>query len=276
MPLFSTQKKDDFIITLEVVPPNGNDPTPLLKNLSRIAHLDFHAFSVASNPVAKPKMSALVFAHLLQQQIKKRAILHFTIRDHNLLSLQSEVWGAKALGIDTVIAVTGDPSSVKSGTGASTVGDLNVFELITLAKKSGMETGAVLDYRPETNGLEHEGLRLHKKRDAGAQFIVTQPIYDEKTAKEIHNSTSALGIPVLMGILPLLSHRHAIFLHDKVDGIAVPEYLRVKLKETKKPLDVCIDESRQMIKIASAYFQGVCIMPPFNKFEIMKPILQRK
>jgi methylenetetrahydrofolate reductase (NADH) len=244
MPIFSKINTGQFIITIEVVPPNGNDPSHLLSRLSDISNLNFQAFSVASNPVAKPKMSALVFAHLLQQQLKKKAILHFTIRDHNQLSLQSELWGAKALGIDTVIAVTGDPSSAKSGTGTSTVGDLNVFELISLAQACEMETGAVLDYRPETNGLEHEALRLEKKADAGAQFIVTQPIYDEKTAKEIHHATSALDIPVIMGILPLLSHRHATFLHDKVDGIAVPKPLRVKMKETKKPLDVCIEESR--------------------------------
>ncbi len=273
MPIFSKKNTDQFIITIEVVPPSGNDPSHLLNKLSDIGDLNFQAYSVASNPVAKPKMSALVFAHLLQQQLKKKAILHFTIRDHNQLSLQSELWGAKALGIDTVIAVTGDPSSAKSGTGASTVGDLNVFELISLAQACEMKTGAVLDYRPEINGLNHEASRLEKKRESGAQFIVTQPIYDEETAKEIHRATSALGIPILMGILPLLSHRHAIFLHDKVDGIAVPKSLKIKIENAHDPLKVCIKESQKMIELAKTYFQGACIMPPFNRFDILKEIL---
>ncbi len=101
--LFSSH--DEFIITIEVVPPEGNDPEQLLKKLALFADLPFHAFSVASNPVAKPKMSAMVFTHLIQEVTKKPAILHFTIRDHNRLGLQSELWGAKALGINTVIAV---------------------------------------------------------------------------------------------------------------------------------------------------------------------------
>ncbi len=265
--------KDDFVITIEVVPPEGNDPSFLLKKLHDIAHLNFHAFSVASNPVAKPKMSALIFAHLLQKQTTKASILHFTIRDHNLLSLQSELWGAKALGIDTVIAVTGDPSSANAHLGASTVGDLNVFELITLSKVSQMTTGAVLDFRPEINGLEHETIRLEKKVAAGANFIVTQPIYDEKTAKKIHAATSPLGVPVIMGILPLLSYRHAIFLHDKVEGNTITEPRRMKMEKTPDPLGECIKESRDMVELAKTYFQGACIMPPFNKFEILSQIL---
>jgi len=273
MPLFSKPIADQFTITIEVVPPNGNDPSDLLSKLGDINDLNFQAYSVASNPVATPKMSALVFAHLLQQQLDKKAILHFTIRDHNQLSLQSELWGAKALGIDTVIAVTGDPSTSKSESGASTVGDLNVFELITLAQRCEMETGAVLDYRPEINGLKHEALRLERKKEAGARFIVTQPIYDEDTAKRIHRATTGLGISVIMGILPLLSHRHATFLHDKVDGIAIPEPLRAKMKSTDDPLDVCINESHKMITLANKYFHGACIMPPFNRFEILKEIL---
>ncbi len=267
------KNKNEFIITIEVVPPDGSDPSALIEKLRVINHLKFHAFSVASNPVAKPKMSALVFAHLLQEQLKKKSILHFTIRDHNRLSLQSELWGAKALGIDTVIAVTGDPSSANSSPNASTVGDLNVFELISLAKKSEMITGAVLDFRPEINGLKQEAIRLEKKVAAGANFLVTQPIYDEKTAIKIHAVTSQFSIPVIMGILPLLSYRHAIFLHDKVEGISVPKSLRVKMEITTDPLGECINESREMIDLAKTYFQGACIMPPFNKFEILSQIL---
>ena len=264
---------NEFIITIEVVPPKGNDPEELLRKLSNLTDLCFHAFSVASNPVAKPRMSAMVFTHLIQKTTKKPAILHCTIRDQNRLGLQSELWGAKALGIDTVIAVTGDPSASKAEEITSTVGDLNVFQLITMARNSDLHTGAVLDFRPEVDGLEHEAKRLEKKVDSGCQFIVTQPVYDEKTAKQIHAATKHLKVPVIMGILPLLSYKHAIFLHDKVDGIAVPEALMQQMKKAKDPVKEGIFQARHMLELAKQMYSGACIMPPFDRFDILKDIL---
>ena len=264
---------NEFIITIEVVPPKGNDPEQLLEKLYKLTNLSFNAFSVASNPVAKPKMSAMVFTHLIQKATKKPAILHCTIRDHNRLGLQSELWGAKALGIDTIIAVTGDPSASKADEITSTVGDLNVFELIAMAKDSDLYTGSVLDFRPEVDGLEYEVKRLEKKVVSGCRFIVTQPVYDEKTAKKIHSATSHLNVPVIMGILPLLSYKHAVFLHDKVDGIAVPESLRQDMKKARDPVKEGVIQAKHMLELARQLYSGACIMPPFDRFDILKDIL---
>jgi len=270
--LFSNQ--DEFRVTIEVVPPKDNAPENLLAKIGTISHLPFHAFSVASNPVAKPRMSAMVFTHLLQKTTRKPAILHCTIRDHNRLGLQSELWGAKALGIDTVIAVTGEPSATQAEETTRTVCDLTVFELISLARNAGLFTGGVLDFRPEVNGLDHEAKRLEKKVAAGCQFLVTQPIYDEKTARQIQAATQSLNAPVIMGILPLLSYKHAVFLHDKVAGIAVPKNLRQEMKAAKDPVEQGILQSKQMLELAKKRFSGACIMPPFDRFEILSRILK--
>jgi len=271
---FLISKNNKFIITIEVVPPQGNSAAKILKKLSDIANLAFHGFSVASNPVAKSKMSAMVFTHLIQKATQKPAILHCTIRDHNRLGLQSELWGAKALGIDTVIAVTGDPSAFREEEPTSTVGDLNVCQLIAMARDSDLFTGAVLDFRPEINGLKHEAKRLTKKVAAGCQFIVTQPIYDEETAKKIHRAINHLNVPVIMGILPLLSYKHAVFLHDKVAGIAVPEPLRQRMEKAKDPVKEGISQAKQMLKLAKGMYSGACIMPPFDRFDILPDILK--
>lgn len=271
MTLFSDP--NDFITTIEVVPPVGNDPSPLLEKLSALSHLDFQGFSVASNPVAKPKMSAMVFSHLIQQTCGRSAILHLTIRDQNRLGLQSELWGTAALGIDTVIAVTGDPSAPVADQPTSTVGDVTVFELIRMADESGLETGAVLDFRPEVNGLADEAVRLGRKVESGAQFIVTQPVYDEATASQIYAATKHLNVPVIMGILPLLSPRHAVFLHDKVAGIAVPKDIRNQMDESTDPVQTGIIQSKQMLELAKNMFSGACVMPPFDRFDILEQIL---
>ena len=265
---------NQFTITIEVVPPVGNNPSQLLKKMDQISHLSFHGFSVASNPVAKPRMSAMVFAHLLQETTGKPAILHLSVRDHNRLGLQSELWGARALGLDTLIVVTGDPSASRSDNPATTVNDLNVFELIAMAADSSLHTGAVLDFRPEINGLEHETRRVAQKIDAGCRFIVTQPVYDEETAKKIYLATRGFHIPVLMGILPLLSFRHAVFLNEKVAGIAVPQNLQREMKETDAPVKRGVAQSKQMLGLAKKYFSGACIMPPFDRFDILSDILR--
>ncbi|MCK5099764.1 MAG: methylenetetrahydrofolate reductase [Desulfobacteraceae bacterium] len=270
---FMLEKSSEFKITIEVVPPEKDYDT-LIAEIKKISHLAFNGFSVASNPIAKPRMSAMVFAHLLQQQTCKPAILHFTIRDHNVIGLQGEMWGAKALGIETVIAMTGDPAKkVKNQKSVSTVGDVNVFELIKMSRGSDLGTGAVLDYRPEIDGLDAEIKRLGKKVNSGAQFIVTQPVYDEKTAKKISNATNHLNVPVIMGILPLLSYRHAAFLHNKVAGIAIPAKLRDEMKNTKDPVEQGISQTKRILDIAKDQFSGACIMPPFDRFEILSGIL---
>jgi homocysteine S-methyltransferase len=123
------------------------------------------------------------------------------------------------------------------------------------------------------NGLDHEARRLERKVKSGAGFVVTQPIYDEITAKKIHMATKDLGVPVIMGILPLLSFRHAIFLHDKVAGIAVPESFRREMEQSNDPIKTGVIQSRQMLELAGKMFSGACVMPPFDRFDILEQIL---
>ncbi len=266
------ENPNEFILTIEVVPPETHDPGPLLEKLRGLEELNFHAFSVASNPVARPRMSAMAFCRLIQTGLGRRAILHCTVRDHNRIGLQSELLGARALGLDTIMAVTGDPSAARDRR-TTTVGDLTVFELLSLAADIGLFPGAVLDYRPEVNGLAGEIRRLERKVAAGCRFIVTQPVYDPDTARAIHDGTAHLNVPVIMGILPLLSFRHAVFLHDKVAGIAVPESLRKRLETSSRPLADGVAQAREMLGLARSLFSGACVMPPFERFEILKDIL---
>ncbi len=270
---FLLSDPETFKVTLEVVPPASHDIGPLLEKITPISNLAFDGFSVASNPVANPRMSAMAFSTLLQQKTGKPAILHFTVRDHNRLGLQAELWGARALGIDTVIAVTGDPSGQTRKNPTTTVNDLNVCELITMAGESGLSTGAVLDYRPEVDGLAHEIRRIEKKAEAGCRFIVTQPVYDIDTARRISQGLAHIRIPVIMGILPLLTVKHAVFLHTKVAGIAVPDDLQQEMISSPAPLEVGIRNSREMLDLARKMFAGACVMPPFDRFDILGDIL---
>jgi len=262
-----------FTILIEVVPPAGPDAGPLLDQLKSSAKLPMQAFSVATNPVAKPRMSAMATCALTQQATDKPAILHCTTRDHNRLSLQGMLWGAQALGIHTILAATGDMVALSDRLITTTVRDLDVLGLVSIARQSGMQAGVVIDPHPETNGFNLAIDRLIQKVDAGAQFAVTQPIYDLISADAMADATQKVGIPIIMGILPLRTARHADFLHNKVAGISVPKPLRIKMHASVDSIKTGNQNAREMLVAARERFAGACIMPPFDHYEILPEIM---
>jgi methylenetetrahydrofolate reductase (NADPH) len=262
-----------FAVTVEVVPPAGPDAEPILRRLASINKLPLDGYSVATNPVARPRMSALALSALIQERLDKPATLHCTTRDHNRLSLQGLLWGARALGIQSVLVATGDRVALDQRNGTSFVHDLDVYELVQMARAVNLRTGVVLDPRPESNSLLREVRRMEQKVKAGAQFIVTQPVYDEEGAAVLFDATKHLSIPVILGILPLRTARHARFLHDRVAGITVPERIQRRLREASDPVSEGMAGARNMLAIARQWFAGACIMPPFDHYEALAGIL---
>jgi methylenetetrahydrofolate reductase (NADPH) len=263
-----------FMITVEVVPPAGPDAEPILAKLEALAALPFDGFSVATNPVAKPRLNALALCALIQQRTGRPAILHCTTRDHNRLSIQGLLWGARALGIETVLVATGDFVALGDRARTTTVRDVDVFALVRLAREAGLHTGVVLDPRPESNGLEQAIRRLERKVEAGAQFAVTQPVYDEASARTLAQTTRHFDIPVILGILPLRTARHAEFLHHKVAGIAVPEHVRGRMSRASDSIAEGVANAREMLAVARQHFAGACLMPPFDHYEALFNILR--
>ena len=267
---------DSFTITVEVVPPCGAESGPILSALGSLTKLSFDGFSVATNPVAKPRMSAMALSALIQQETGKPAILHCTTRDHNRISLQGLLWGAAALGIDTVLASTGDFVALGDRGSTTDVRDLDVFELVDMSRAAGMRTGVVLDPRPESRGLLREVQRLQRKIEAGAQFAVTQPVYDEASADELAEALRHIAIPVIMGVLPLRTAKHAEFLHRKVAGIAVPERVRHRMHVARDPVAEGALNAKDMLTAARQRFSGACVMPPFDHYEMLFDILEEE
>lgn len=265
--------KKEFSITIEVVPPAGPDPKKLLAMLDSLSGLAFDGFSVASNPVAKPNMNALAMCSILKSRFKKEAILHCTTRDHNRIYSQGLLWGAKALGIHTVIIMTGDLVAFKNRGHTTTNRDLNVMELVKMARQARLNTGVVIEPVNDVKKMERLVKRLEKKVSAGAQFVVTQPVYDQDGAQLLSDLTKRLNIPVILGILPLRTFRHAEFLHHKVSGIYVPDPVRKKMEKASDSIAEGNANARQMLAVAKSLFNGACIMPPFEHFEVMKEIL---
>ena len=264
---------DRFLTTVEVVPPAGADIEPLLTALQSLQKLPIDGFSVATNPVAKPRMSAMALCALLQQKTDRPAILHCTTRDHNRLSLQGMLWGALALGIQTVLVTTGDFVALGDRATTTDVRDADVFGLIEMARNTGLYTGVVLDPGPESRGLEKPVRRLERKKEAGAQYVVTQPYYDEAGTDALVAATRHIDIPIILGILPLRTPRHAEFLHRKVAGINVPKQVRERMSQAEDPVTEGIANAREVLNLARERFAGACLMPPFDRFEMLGDIL---
>ena len=264
----------EFTIYVEVVPPAHADPEPLLTALGKLAPLPIDAFNIATNPVAKPRMSALAFSSLVQRETGKPAVLHITTRDHNRLSLQSLLWGARALGIERVLVTTGDYPPAKDENPASMVADLTVFELIQLAVKDNFQTGVV--YQPPAGKLAPSLDRLRRKRDLGASFVITQPFYDRRGADRLARAAEACQLPLLPGILPLRSYRHARFMHQRVAGIIIPRPLLIRLEDSPRPERTGLDNAREMIALARARFPGMCLMPPFQAYQMLFKLLDQE
>ncbi len=262
-----------FTITVEVVPPAGPDTGTVLDALSMLSDLSIDGFSVATNPVAKPRMSAMALCALIQKKVGKPATLHCTTRDHNILSLQGELWGAKALGIETILAATGDFVALGDRGTITTVRDMDVYGLVKMARAAGMKTGVVFDTHPEIHGLKQAVRHLERKAAAGAQFAVTQPVYDEAGVDLLTESVRHIDIPIIMGILPLRTPRHAMFLHERVGGIMIPGALRERMHRVADPVAAGALNAKEMIGLARDRFSGVCVMPPFDHYEVLADIL---
>jgi methylenetetrahydrofolate reductase (NADPH) len=320
-------RSGSFTLDVEVVPPAGPDPEPLLAQLEAIVHPEVAGFSVATNPLAKARMSALALCALLQARTGKPATLHCTTRDHNRLSLQALLWGARSLGIDSVLVATGDYVALGERARTTTVRDVNVYDLVRLAREAGLHVGVVLDprtgphpleaaalkpvgeapasdnptpdsdpspsserpartspaapHRPtsgedpeDRNALQVQVRRLEKKIEAGAQYVVTQPAYDEASAGELHQATAHLPVPIMLGILPLRSPRHARFLHEQVAGITVPAAVQQRLAEAADPVAEGVALAAEMVALAQRWFAGALLMPPFGHYEAVDRILE--
>ena len=264
-----------FVLTVEVVPPRGPDAGPLLASLAPLASLPIQAFSVATNPMARARMSALALSSLILGRTGKPAILHCTPRDHNRLSLQGLLWGARALGLNTVLAASGDRVSLRER-GLTSVDDLDLFALIGMAVEAGFQVGVVLDPRPERRGLKRELERLKRKVEAGARFVVTQPVYTTGEALELAEAAAFAGAPALLGILPLRTARHAEFLHRKVAGISVPDEVRARMAGARDPVAAGLELARLMLDTARRNFSGACLMPPFGHYELLADLLENR
>lgn len=283
------RKMNGGFVTVEVTPPKDTNYHALVEKLRPLVEAGISAIDVTDNPMASMHMSAIAFAHLVKEELGIATILHLTCRDLNLLGMHSALLGAAALGVDGILALTGDPASVGDFPGATSVFDVTSDGLAkiisslncgvdSVGKEIGQPTNFAIGaaFNPLADDMEKELSRLAKKREAGADFLMTQPVFDIEALKAAAKLLpSDWNPPILAGVLPLRSARHAEFLHNEVPGMTIPDHIREELAavDAESAKRIGIAYAQEIYHAARESFGGVYFMPPFNNYEAIREVM---
>jgi methionine synthase I (cobalamin-dependent)/5,10-methylenetetrahydrofolate reductase len=283
-----------FVVAVEMDPPRGLSTHKLLAGASLLAEAGADVIDVADSPMARMRMSPWAVCSLIQRKVGVETVLHFPTRGRNLLRVQGDLLAAHALEVRNVFVVMGDPTSIGDYPDANDNYDLVPSGLIKLIKQgfnAGFDhagsdigqptqffTGCALNLNPP-NPVE-EARNLHRKLKAGADFILTQPIYkSELIAKFLTLYKSEYGevnIPLIVGLLPLASSRHAAFLQQEVPGIDIPEEVLTQMRESgengsKKGIELTL----LLVKQIKPLVQGIYLMPAFGRYDHAAEIIEK-
>lgn len=279
-----------FIVTVEMSPPRGLTTERLLAGARMLKEAGAHFIDVADSPLARMRMSAWAAAYLLQQQVGMEAILHFPTRGRNLLRVQGDLLAAHALGVRNLFVVMGDPTRIGDYPEAMDNYDIvptGLIELIKTQLNQGMDkagqsidqpTGFVVGcaLNLESSDPEREMKLLRKKIRSGADFALSQPVFDPATARAfLQRYQAEYGdlIPVIAGIKPLYNSNNAEFLHNEVPGIHIPESYRWRMRESENPQQEGVLIAQELLREVRGFAQGVYLMPAFGRYDLVADIL---
>jgi homocysteine S-methyltransferase len=281
----------EFVVSVELDPPRGLNPSKMLAGARLLKDAGVDAVNVADSPMARVRMSALALCFLIQTEVGVETILHFTTRDRNLMGLQSDLLGAHALGIRNIIALTGDPPSLGDYPNATAVYDIDSTGLAKVLRSMNEGTDALgspigmqasftiaVAADPTRDDLELEADRLNRKICAGAHLVMTQPVYEMETWRRFlhvyEQRHGPVGVPIVLGILPLQSHKHTEFLYNEVPGIRPTDTIRERMRlagSQGRKEGVAI--ASELLLEARDEVHGVYIMPSFHRYEVAVEVL---
>ncbi|HNE68605.1 MAG TPA: bifunctional homocysteine S-methyltransferase/methylenetetrahydrofolate reductase, partial [Anaerolineales bacterium] len=285
-----------FSICVEMDPPRGLSTHKLLAGASLLYDAGADVINVADSPMARMRMSAWAVCDLVQRQIGVETTLHFPTRGRNLLRVQGDLLASHAIGLRNIFVVMGDPTSIGDYPEATDNYDLVPSGLIKLIKQGfnagvdhsgtsiGQPTnffvGAALNLCPQD--MDTEVKNLHRKIKAGADFFLTQPIYRADDGPKLIEAYEAkhgkLQQPVLAGILPLVSAKHANFLHNEVPGIFIPEEARKKIEaagDAERGVKIGVELAVELIEQIKGWANGIYVMPQFHRYDMVAEIIEK-
>ncbi len=279
-----------FVTSVEINTPKGTSPEKALKSARMLREGGVDVVNIPDGARALARMSNAALAVLIEREVGLETILHFCCRDRNLLGMQSDLIGAHALGLRNVLCITGDPPRMGDYPEATAVFDVDAIGLVQLVNRLnrgldaagnaiGQQTASFFGVgaNPAAVNLDEEVRRFEYKVEAGAEYCMTQPVYDVALLETFLERTAHCRIPTLVGILPLASHRNAEFLHEEVPGMSVPKEVRERMRgagsgEAAREEGIAI--AREALEACRPLVQGAYVMPPLGRYRSALQVLE--
>jgi homocysteine S-methyltransferase len=280
-----------WITTVEIVPPRGVDPAPMLAQARALKAAGVDAVNIPDGPRAQSRQGALISGLLIQREVGLEAVVHYACRDRNLLGMLSDLLGSAAAGLHNLLIVTGDPPKMGPYPDATAVFDIDAIGLTNLVARlnhgldpGGNPIGAPTRFvhgvgvNPAANDMERELRRFAWKAEAGAQFAMTQPVFDVRQLEAFVPQAEAFGIPIIAGIWPLVSLRNAEFLANEVPGVTVPASTLMRMRTaSERGKEIALAEgvaiAREMLAAVKGMVRGVQVAAPMGRVEVALEVL---
>jgi methionine synthase I (cobalamin-dependent)/5,10-methylenetetrahydrofolate reductase len=274
-------EQGSFVTLVEIVPPRGISCAHEIEGARQLAQLGVHAINVPDSPRASARMSAQSLCILIQQHTGIETILHYTCRDRNLLSIQSDLLGASAIGLHNVLCLTGDPPKLGNYPDATAVFDVDSIGLVNIVNRlnHGLDIGANaigastnftigVAANPGIPDIEQELRRFAFKVEAGAEYAITQPVFDLRLLESFLKRIEGHRIPVIAGIWPLTSLRNAEFMKNDL-RVSMPDEIMQRMARTGSP-DAARREgiliAQEMLEAVRPMVQGAQVSAPFGRY----------
>jgi homocysteine S-methyltransferase len=272
-----------FVAFVEILPPRGIDASREIAGARLCKEHGIDCINVPDGPRASARLSAQVTCQLIQQQAEIEAVLHFCCRDRNILSIQSELLGAHTTGVRNLICITGDPPRMGTYPDATAVFDVDSIGLTNIANglnqgldiggnPIGSQTSLVIGVgaNPGALNMEEELRRFAWKVEAGAEYVVTQPVFDLRLVEEFLKNTAQWKLPIIAGIWPLTSYRNAEFMVNELRVPVPDEYMkRMRLADTaERARAEGIAIAREMVERVRPLTRGVQLSAPFGRYDM--------
>jgi homocysteine S-methyltransferase len=272
-----------FVVFVEILPPRGVNPEKEIAGARLCKEHGIDAINVPDGPRASARMSAQVTCQLMQKEAGIETVLHFCCRDRNILGIQSELLGAHAAGVRNLICITGDPPRMGSYPDATAVFDVDAIGLTNIVNNlnhgldiggnpMGSQTSLLLGVgaNPGALNLEEEIRRTAWKVEAGAEYIVTQPVFDLKQLEEFVKRIQGFRIPVVTGIWPLTSFRNAEFMVNEL-RVPVPDNFMERMRQAQDPEKARAEGvkiAQEMVTQVRPLVEGVQLSAPFGRYQM--------
>ena len=275
-----------FAISVEIDPPKGTKIDKAIEAAKQCYDAGIDCINIADGPRASARMNPLSMAVILERDVGIETIIHYCCRDRNILGMQSDLLGAHSLGLRNILCVTGDPPKLGDYPEAASVFDVDAIGLTKIVYRlnRGMDLAGntigeptsffqAVGCNPASLNFQEEMSRLKRKIEAGAEYILTQPVYDNATFERFLNAFEQWPKrpPLLIGICPLASLRNAEFLHNEVPGMQIPKSIMKRMAEPKTKegqREEGIKIAQEALRAFRSVIQGTYIMPPFNRADI--------